>query len=499
MIGSKKYLVISLLLFCKVVVAQDNSVVMSNYLKAEKIIEKSISNCGGISKLKKPLSFSLVGTKYFFGHFDVPEKTIPAVDSERISFFPENEISYLRSEINYYGFRKKNILNGNDSTMYFGYFSKDYTKGKLAERNQVYLTSPIAMLNLAERFKSSLHFVGEDSKHNVVSFNDDLGNSYNLYFDKKLDRLDKITQLTYTNMYGDSFDEVIYEYNNAESVLPVKFIKKEHGLLESSFTYKNFDETAKIDSQFVSSICPNCKLNKDESKNSVEFEKIDESLWLISLTNLNNKMLLAEYETYLTVFEAPKDVETCSEVIRQIKIKFPNKPIKKVVLSHHHPDHAGGFATFVQNNSTIVTTKGNVGFFTKLLSASQTLKPANFIEPSKINFELINENDSLKISDKLNACIVYENGVNTDHTKEHLFNYFPKQKILFVGDLISFPENGVNAQGKRAYSIFKLIKDKNLTVDKIYTAWPLKNQKKFGTLQDLIQSLKKNYPDISEN
>jgi|GEM_PF-2213726 len=484
---------------CYAIKAQEKNIVFTNYLKAEKILENAILKSGGISKLKKPLSFSFVGTKYFFGHFDMPEKTVPAIDSEKISFFPESEISYLRSEINYYGFRKKNILNGNDSTMYFGYFSKDYTKGKMAERNQVYLTSPFAMLNLAEKFKNNLHFVGENSIQNVISFNDDLGFSFNLYFDKKLDRLDKITQLTYTNMYGDSFDEVIYEYDNTESVLPVKFIKKEHGLLESSFTYKNFDESGKIDSEFVASICPNCKLNKDESKNGVEFEKIDESLWLISLINLNNKMLLADYETYLIVFEAPKDVETCTEVIRQIKLKFPNKPIKDVVLSHHHPDHAGGFAAFVQNNSTLVTTKGNVEFFTKISSASQTLKSSNYIKPSKINFELVNENDSLKISNKFNTCIIYENGVNTDHTKEHLFNYFPLQKILFVGDLISFPENGVNAQGKRAYSIFKLIKDKNLTVEKIYTAWPLKNQKKFGTLQDLKLSLKKNYPDITEN
>ena len=62
-----------------------------------------------------------------------------------------------------------------------------------------------------------------------------------------------------------------------------------------------------------------------------------------------------------------------------------------------------------------------------------------------------------------------------------------------------FPKGELRQQRKRAYSVYQLIKEKKLNVEKIYTAWPLKDQKEFGTLQDLKDSLKKNYPDLEKN
>jgi len=53
---------------CYAIKAQEKNIVFTNYLKAEKILENAILKSGGISKLKKPLSFSFVG-KIFFRTF----------------------------------------------------------------------------------------------------------------------------------------------------------------------------------------------------------------------------------------------------------------------------------------------------------------------------------------------------------------------------------------------------------------------------------------------
>ena len=74
--------------------------------------------------------------------------------------------------------------------------------------------------------------------------------------------------------------------------------------------------------------------------------------------------------------------------------------------------------------------------------------------------------------------------------------YFPKQKILFVGDLVIFPKEKVMDQKERALSVYNLIVSEKLEVDKIYTSWPLKDQKEFGSIIDLKNSLLKFYPDL---
>jgi Metallo-beta-lactamase superfamily len=480
-------------------IAQTDKLVMDNYLKAGKILQKTMEQYGGQNKINAPISFQLEGTKYFFGHYEVPEKTYAVPDTEKIAHFPNLGISYLHSSINYFGNRSKIIMNNRDSTYHFGYFSRDFTKGKLQEKTQLYLSSPIQMLLLADNNKRTLSFVGDDKEQNIIGFNDDLGNRFNLCIDKKTNRLQKVTQFTYHNIYGDGFDEVVYEYADVHSTQPSKYLRREHGLLESSFIYKDFKIDPKIDTAFVNYVCPTCKIELIEKENVLSIENIGKNLWLISLNHLNNKVLLAEYETYLTLFEAPKDVQSCQEIINLVKKQFPNKPIKYIALSHHHPDHAGGFAVFVQANTQIITTKGNVGYFEKLLKSTHTLKPENTISPTKLQVKLIATKDSLILKDKENQVIIYEGGESTDHVQEYLWFYFPLQHILFVGDLVSFPQKGIRDQAKRAYSVYKIIEDKKLNVQKIYTSWPLKEQKSFGTIQDLRASLVKNYPTIENN
>ena len=476
--------------------AQSDKMVMDNYLKAEKILQTAIDKFGGKEKFNAPISFDWEGKKYFFGHYDTPEKTIAAADTEKIRLFPAFGIGYLYSSLDYYGNRTAIIMNHGDSTHAIGYFARDFSRGKLAERNQLNLSYPAQMLRFATKYKATWHFVGETATQNCVGFNDDIGSQFNLFLDKKVNRLERITQLTYNAIYGDGFDEVVYEYANTTTLEPSKFVRREHGLLESDFVYKDIKTDVKIDTGFVQYVCPTCTIEPIEKNTTPTIESIGKNLWLIALNHLNNKVLLAEYATYVMLFEAPEGTQTCREVIEVVRKKFPNKPIKYIALSHHHPDHAGGFAAFVEQNIQVITTKGNTAFFDKLLKTTHTLKPENTIKPSKMSAMYVNSKDSMRIKDADNQVVMYESGETTDHVQEFLFFYFPNQKILFVGDLIVFLQGRVADQRKRAYAVYKLIKDKNIDVEKIYTSWPLKGQQPYGTMEDLKAVLVKNYPDL---
>ena len=75
---------------------------------------------------------------------------------------------------------------------------------------------------------------------------------------------------------------------------------------------------------------------------------------------------------YLVAMEAPNDDGQAIAHLALARQKYGNKPIKYLVLSHHHVDHVGGMRTFIAEGATVVVGKGDGDYFRKVLGA-----PAN--------------------------------------------------------------------------------------------------------------------------
>jgi hypothetical protein len=118
------------------------------------------------------------------------------------------------------------------------------------------------MLLLAHKYLATLSFVGENDTYHILSFNDDLGTRFNLFMDKKTNTLQKVAQLYYDKIYGDSFNETIYEYTDGTHNKLYKYIRKEHGVIESDFKYTHFNYNVVLDTAFVQSICPTCDMSQ---------------------------------------------------------------------------------------------------------------------------------------------------------------------------------------------------------------------------------------------
>ena len=144
--------------------------------------------------------------------------------------------------------------------------------------------------------------------------------------------------------------------------------------------------------------------------------------------------MLVEMRDHLVVFDAPVTDAQSAWVVSAAKAKFPGKPIRHVVLTHHHMDHIGGLRGFLAEGATLVVGQGAAAHFRRVLAAPSTRNP------------------DLKVSDFSRTQImevanrqVFSDGqrevqailMDSPHAKGTLMGYVPHAKIGFVTDIWS--------------------------------------------------------------
>jgi glyoxylase-like metal-dependent hydrolase (beta-lactamase superfamily II) len=160
------------------------------------------------------------------------------------------------------------------------------------------------------------------------------------------------------------------------------------------------------------------------------------------VTGGSHNVLIVASDHYLTAFEAPGDDGMSNQVIEMAAQKYPGKPFRYVVLTHHHIDHTGGLRAFSAQGATIVVGKGNGAFFRKALSA-----PANLnLYPlkGKPQPKVIEVADKWSVKDgnrEIDAFVL-----DNPHAKGYLIPYVADAKLGFVTDLWNpgAPINQVN-------------------------------------------------------
>src|SRR5262249_59012744 len=68
----------------------------------------------------------------------------------------------------------------------------------------------------------------------------------------------------------------------------------------------------------------------------------------------SHNSLIVEMKDYLIVFDAPVSDAQSNWVLDAARQKFGAKPVKYLVLTHHHMDHAGGLRAYAAQGATIV-------------------------------------------------------------------------------------------------------------------------------------------------
>jgi glyoxylase-like metal-dependent hydrolase (beta-lactamase superfamily II) len=164
----------------------------------------------------------------------------------------------------------------------------------------------------------------------------------------------------------------------------------------------------------------------------VTAEQVGKGIWWLAGSG-NHRSVVFEFDDHLTLFEAPFSEARSKAVIDKARTLVPGKPLTEVIVSHHHFDHTGGLRVAVAEGLTIITERGNEGFFKEVVARKATLHPDELARnPKPLKTRLVD--DELILKDKSQEVDVYHVR-NNSHAPLLLMAYAPQQKVFVQGDL----------------------------------------------------------------
>ncbi len=149
--------------------------------------------------------------------------------------------------------------------------------------------------------------------------------------------------------------------------------------------------------------------------------------------------LAVEFKDYVVVLEGGQSEARGIAVIAETKKLIPNKPIKYVVNSHAHFDHASGLAPFAAEGITIITHANNKSVLEKGLSNPRTLVGDNLAKANR-KPKVESAGDKRVLKDDTHTIELYH-VQNLQHSDGMLIAFLPKEKILFTADF-NIPAQG---------------------------------------------------------
>src|SRR5215468_10456691 len=186
----------------------------------------------------------------------------------------------------------------------------------------------------------------------------------------------------------------------------------------------------------------------------------------------NANSVAVEFKDFIAVIESPGNEARSNAVIAEVKKTIPNKPIRYLVVTHHHFDHLGGVRTYAAEGATVITDEHNRDYFQKVVLSPQSRS----LEPDRLSrfpfaptgpgpLMLQTFSDAYSISDGQRSMMLYHVD-NLNHADDMLIAYLPQEKIVINADLYGPPPPGATPANVNlnAVALFRNLKRLKLDV-----------------------------------
>ena len=145
--------------------------------------------------------------------------------------------------------------------------------------------------------------------------------------------------------------------------------------------------------------------------------------------------LIVAMKDHLVVFDAPYGEKQSKWTIDAAKAKYPGKPIKYLVLTHHHMDHTGGMRSYVAEGATIVVPEGSKELFAKSATAKRTVTPDAQHKAGNKAAKIVEVKDTMALKD--DSMEIRLLNIPNPHVDGMIIAHLPASNIVYVTDLLS--------------------------------------------------------------
>jgi glyoxylase-like metal-dependent hydrolase (beta-lactamase superfamily II) len=145
--------------------------------------------------------------------------------------------------------------------------------------------------------------------------------------------------------------------------------------------------------------------------------------------------LIVAMKDHLVVVDAPYGDLQSLQVIALAKSKYPGKPIKTLILTHHHNDHSGGTRAFVAEGAQVIVAAPGKAHFDKTLKMPHTIVPDEMQKKGRVSVKVVEVKDTLSVKDDSEEIRLMN--IPNPHVNGYLLVHVAKANVVFVTDLIS--------------------------------------------------------------
>jgi glyoxylase-like metal-dependent hydrolase (beta-lactamase superfamily II) len=198
----------------------------------------------------------------------------------------------------------------------------------------------------------------------------------------------------------------------------------------------------------------------------VQSQKAADGVWYV--TGGSHHSVVIEMKDHVIVAEGPLNDDRALAVIKEARTLVPNKPIRYVIVSHHHFDHSGGVRAFAGEGATVITHEASRAYFEKVLAAPATVSPDHLAKSGKkATVEGVRDRRALTDGTR---TVEIRHIAGIQHADDMLMVYLPKEKFLIEADAYTPPAPNAAPMSPPSpfnVSLAENIKQQGLAVDQI--------------------------------
>jgi len=149
----------------------------------------------------------------------------------------------------------------------------------------------------------------------------------------------------------------------------------------------------------------------------------------------SHNSLIVEMSDFLVVFDAPVSDAQSQWTMKAAKEKFGGKPVRWVVLTHHHMDHIGGVRAMLADGGTLVVGAPAREHYLKVLAAPTSRNP-DLSPRSYAAVQIMEVTASNVITDSRGRQVMMY-VMDNPHAKGMMMGWVPDAKLGWITDLWS--------------------------------------------------------------